>query len=95
MSKFSMDFSKLLGQIDSVQTKKSYEADVNLWKPTKDKSGNAAAVIRFLPSININDFPFVRMYRHSFKEDPARPHAHALIFSFPSMCLWCKAPEYM
>lgn len=68
MSKFSLDFSKLLTQIDSVQTKKSYEADVNLWKPTKDKSGNAAAVIRFLPSKNTDDFPFVRMYKHTFKD---------------------------
>ena len=68
MSKFNMDFSKLLTQIDSVSTKKTYEKDENFWKPTKDKSGNAAAVIRFLPSKNIDDFPFVRKYKHNFKD---------------------------
>lgn len=68
MSKFSMDFSKLLTQIDSVSTKKTFEKDENFWKPTKDKSGNAAAVIRFLPSKNIDDFPFVRIYKHNFKD---------------------------
>lgn len=68
MSKFSMDFSKLLSQIDSVQTKKNYEKDEALWKLTKDKAGNAAAVIRFLPSKNLDDFPFVRMYKHSFQD---------------------------
>jgi gp32 DNA binding protein like len=69
MSKFSLDFSKLLTQIDSVSSsKKTYEKDENFWKPTKDKSGNAAAVIRFLPSKNIDDFPFVRLYKHNFKD---------------------------
>lgn len=70
MSKFSLDFGKLLSQIDSVSSsKKTYEKDENLWKPTKDKSGNAAAVIRFLPSKNVDDFPFVRIYKHNFKDD--------------------------
>jgi len=68
MSKFSMDFSKLISQIDSVSTKKNYEKDEALWKLTKDKTGNAAAVIRFLPSKNLDDFPFVRMYKHSFQD---------------------------
>lgn len=68
-SKFALDFSKLLTQMDSVSnTKKTYEKDENLWKPTKDKAGNAAAVIRFLPSHNQDDFPFVRMYTHNFKD---------------------------
>jgi hypothetical protein len=68
MSKFSMDFGKLLTQIDAVSTKKTFEKDENFWKPTKDKSGNAAAVIHFLPSKNIEDIPFVRMYKHNFKD---------------------------
>ena len=70
MSKFNMDFSKLLSQIDSATTKKSYsnENAGEYWKPTKDKSGNAAAVIRFLPNKDIEDFPFVRMYAHNFKD---------------------------
>lgn len=68
MSKFTQDFSKLLTQIDSVSTKKTFEKDENLWKPTKDKSGNAAAVIRFLPASNPDDFPFVRKYKHNFKD---------------------------
>lgn len=66
-SKFSLDFSKLLGQIDSV-AKKTYTDDVALWKPTKDSAGNATALIRFLPSKNIEDFPFARLYSHSFQD---------------------------
>lgn len=68
MATSGMDFSKLLSQIDAVTTKKTYDnKDENFWKPTKDKSGNAAAVIRFLPNKDVEDFPFVRLWSHSFK----------------------------
>lgn len=68
MSKYALNFASLLTQIDSVSNKKTFEKDENFWKPTKDKSGNAAAVIRFLPSLNTDDFPFVRIYKHNFKD---------------------------
>lgn len=64
----SMDFSRLLSQIDSVTAKKTFEDDTNYWKPTKDKAGNASAVIRFLPNSDVSDIPFVRLYTHSFKD---------------------------
>lgn len=67
-SKHMMNFATLLQQIDSVTAKKSYEKDENFWKPTKDKAGNAAAIIRFLPSSNTDDVPFVRIYQHNFKD---------------------------
>lgn len=63
-----LDFSKLLNSIEKV-SKKTYDDDsANYWKPTKDKTGNASALIRFLPSKNIDDVPFVRMFSHSFKD---------------------------
>ena len=69
MSQFGMDFSKLLGQLETVTNKKtSYEDNsAEFWKPTKDKAGNATAKIRFLPNKDIEDFPFVRLFTHSFK----------------------------
>lgn len=64
----AMDFSKLLAQIETVTTKKTYNENAGeYWKPTKDKAGNAAAVIRFLPNKDVEDFPFVRIFSHSFK----------------------------
>jgi hypothetical protein len=64
----AMDFSKLLQQIETVTTKKTYtDNSSEYWKPTKDKAGNAAAVIRFLPNKDVEDIPFVRMFSHSFK----------------------------
>ena len=65
-----MDFSALLSQIDKVTTKKNYDDEkVGYWKPTRDKTGNGSAKIRFLPNKDITDFPFVRMWSHSFKNE--------------------------
>jgi hypothetical protein len=66
-----MDFNKLLQNIESMTTtKKSYDDEkVGMWKMTKDKAGNASAVIRFLPNLDQDDIPFVRKYTHSFKDD--------------------------
>jgi hypothetical protein len=64
-----MDFSKLLGQLDSVG-KKTYDDDkhaLEFWKMTKDKAGNASAIIHFLPNKTIEDFPFTRLWTHAFK----------------------------
>lgn len=68
MSNFGMDFTKLLGQLESVNTKKSYDdEEKDFWKLTKDKDGNGEAIIRFLPNKTIDEFPFVRLYTHAFK----------------------------
>ena len=46
--------------------KKSY-ADDRIWKPTVDKAGNGYAVIRFLPSMEGQELPWVRYWDHGFK----------------------------
>lgn len=43
--------------------------DDRYWKLTVDDAGNGYAVIRFLPAIDGEDFPFVKMYSHAFKND--------------------------
>ena len=72
----AMDFSKLLSQIESVTTKKSYDDEDKdqYWKLTKDKAGNASAIIRFLPNKDPEDFPFVRVWNHSFTNKNTTPH---------------------
>lgn len=40
--------------------------DERMWEPTKDKAGNALAVIRFLPSQS-DEMPWVRLYTHGFQ----------------------------
>jgi hypothetical protein len=45
---------------------KSY-GDDRIWKPTRDKSGNGYAVIRFLPAKEGEDLPWVRFWDHGFQ----------------------------
>lgn len=61
---------KLKGQIDKISSK-SY-ADPNAdkyWKPTRDKAGNAFAIIRFLPGTDPSgeEAPFIRSWDHGFQ----------------------------
>ena len=46
--------------------KKSY-VDERLWKPELDTSGNGYAVIRFLPAIEGEDLPWVKLFSHAFQ----------------------------
>lgn len=42
--------------------------DERIWKPTTDKAGNGFAVIRFLPTVDGEDAPFVKLYSHGFQD---------------------------
>ena len=46
--------------------KKSY-VDERLWKPELDTSGNGYAVLRFLPAIEGEDLPWVKLFSHAFQ----------------------------
>ena len=43
------------------------QQDTRFWQPEVDKSGNGFAVIRFLPSPDDEDVPFVRIFDHGFQ----------------------------
>lgn len=46
--------------------RKSFDDD-RIWKPTRDKSGNGYAVIRFLPAPEGNDTPWTEYFDHGFQ----------------------------
>lgn len=41
--------------------------DENVWKLEGDKAKNGSAVIRFLPGVNEETMPFVKVYNHGFQ----------------------------
>lgn len=43
------------------------DEEKDFWKPTKDKAGNAFAIIRFLPAPPNEDLPIVNYFQHEFK----------------------------
>lgn len=67
----NQDFSKILGEFDKISKPnegggKSYEDD-RFWKLSADKAGNATATIRFLPRVEGDEFPWARVFNHSFQ----------------------------
>lgn len=66
------DFSNITQAFEQIadpaaaSTKKSY-VDERFWKLDPDKAGNATATIRFLPRVEGDELPWVRVFRHSFQ----------------------------
>lgn len=71
MGKTSLE--KLLAAVESQNARGQQgprkEQDPRFWKPTADDTGNASAIIRFLPNKNDDDesLPWVRYWDHGFR----------------------------
>ena len=68
LKKSSGNTSSLMEELNKISAgdKKDYNDD-RFWKPTRDKSDNGFAVIRFLPPVDGEDTPWVRVFSHGFK----------------------------
>lgn len=63
-SKSSID--QLVQKIQQDNTKNDYKDD-RFWRPKLDNAKNGFAVIRFLPAIEGEDIPWVKLYSHAFQ----------------------------
>ena len=69
LKKSRSNFDVLTKQLEKTieqPNKKSYQ-DSRFWKPELDKSGNGYAVFRFLPAIEGEDMPWVKLWNHAFQ----------------------------
>lgn len=64
----STDFSKITSEFEKISNPGAKE-DTRFWKLDPDKAGNATATIRFLPSTEGEELPFVRVFNHAFKNE--------------------------
>jgi len=48
--------------------KSGYEKDTRYWNFEVDKAGNGQAVIRFLPAVEGEEFPYVKIFEYAFKD---------------------------
>lgn len=62
------DFGAIAKEFEKVSNPQSnsYEDD-RFWKLERDKAGNANAVIRFLPRVDGDELPWVKIFSHGFK----------------------------
>jgi hypothetical protein len=65
-SKLGSLTAKLVKEVEKMNNNGT-SGDDRLWKLDVDKSGNGYAVIRFLPSPDGEDLPFVKLYSHAFQ----------------------------
>ena len=68
MKKSAGKMDDIMEELNKIQSseKKSYKDD-RFWKPELDKSDNGYAVIRFLPPVEGEETPWVRLFSHGFK----------------------------
>jgi len=66
------DFGKITSEFEKIANpessggNKSYQDD-RLWKLEADKAGNGTATLRFLPRVEGDELPWVRIFNHSFQ----------------------------
>ena len=69
------DFSKITQEFEKITNPgantKSFDDD-RFWKLERDKAGNGSAVIRFLPQLEGDDLPWVRIFNHGFQGPTGR-----------------------
>ena len=57
---------KLSKEMSKSSDKKNYDDD-RFWSLERDKAGNGYAVVRFLPPVEGEDIPWVRLFSHGFQ----------------------------
>lgn len=68
LRKSSKSSIKELQEKVNKEVKGNSYSDDRFWAPEVDKTGNGYAIIRFLPEIEGENVPFVKVYNHGFKE---------------------------
>ena len=66
------DFSKIANEFEKVANPNQGYSDDRLWKPERDKAGNASATIRFLPKTDGDELPWVKIFSHGFQGPSGR-----------------------
>lgn len=64
------DFSKISSEYEKISnpaSAKTDSVDTRFWRLDPDKAGNATAVIRFLPRVEGDELPWVRIFNHGFE----------------------------
>jgi len=76
LKKSNSNFDFLQKELEKIanpeKEKTSYQEDTRYWRAAVDKAGNGYAVIRFLPAIEGEELPWVRVFSHGFQGPSGR-----------------------
>lgn len=68
MKKSKASYEDLADKLEKTKSNKNFEEDKRFYYPELDKSKNGFAIIRFLPSPEGEELPWVKRYSHGFKD---------------------------
>ena len=86
-------FANLISAVNrTAQNKKSDFKDENQYYPERDSDGNAQAIIRFLPGLEVEDEPcFIELFNHGFKGTTGKWYIENCPTTIECDCPVCKA----
>ena len=76
LKKSNSNFDFLQKELEKIanpeKEKTSYQEDTRYWRAAVDKAGNGYAVVSFLPAIEGEELPWVRVFSHGFQGPSGR-----------------------
>lgn len=67
MSQLRKNRETMNEKVKAFDTNNGGQADSRFWKLTRDKTGTGSAVIRFLPAVNGDELPWVKVFSYAFQ----------------------------
>lgn len=74
-------FNKISSEMTKISNPSNSYTDERFWKLEGDKVGNGTAIIRFLPGLDADGLPWVRLFNHMFKGPTGRWYAEKSLTS--------------
>ena len=76
LKKSNSNFDFLQKELEKIanpeKEKTSFQEDARYWRAAVDKAGNGYAIVRFLPAIEGEELPWVRVFSHGFQGPSGR-----------------------
>lgn len=67
MSQLRKNREAMNEKVKAFDTNTGMQSDNRFWKLSRDKTGTGSAVIRFLPAVNGDELPWVRVFSYAFQ----------------------------
>ena len=86
------DLEKLRSKVKAMAATKTVVKDSEgYYQPFTDGKGISSAILRFLPSLHDEEFPFVRVYNHAFQAPSSKWFIDNCLTTLTQPCPVCEA----
>lgn len=92
-SRSNDSFSELQNELEAQDKQGGGFDDARFWYPERDKEGNGAAIIRFLPTSEGDKVPMMKFFSHNKKFDGGSWYIHECPTTIGKECPLCEAND--